>query len=403
MKSRILLFCAVFFLLCHSVFAQQASSINPNVPAPGADVDSYTVRALALAAYNDITALMGDHNLPSVGADQYLGTTSAGIAGPFSWPSSCSGANQALIYQQGVGVRCNTLNFSGLGTVTSVGFQGDGIFFSTTPSTPVTASGNIGPTILTQQANCVFAGPVLGSPTAPSCRILTGSDIPFPATTSIGGVKAIVAITHQFITSITTAGQAILAQPLFSDLLGNISISQMNGGTGASSTTAWFGDGTWKSLTNGINALTGDVSASGTGSVAATVNSFSNGKTIAGIAVAQQFTKGQAGAPITITPSGGTYTPDFSLGNNFIINLVHASCPCTLANPINVTSVTSGIIQVNQSATGSDLINTYGSAYKFSNGIAIVLSAGASATDTYSFAAIDSSHVQMAAFGNNFQ
>lgn len=233
MRKQLIIALAFALLFSHQALSQQASSINPNVPETDADIDSATIRALALAAYTDITALQNDHNLPTIGADQYLGTTTAGIAGPFSWPA-CSNSNQALIYVQGVGVRCNTLNFSGLGTVTSVSYQGDGIFTSTTPSTPVTSSGNIGPTVLNQQSFCVFAGPTTGSPGAPSCRALTGNDLPLPATNSIGGVKAIAAVAHQFVTAILNTGQALLAQPSFSDLLGSIAPGQYTAATSSS-------------------------------------------------------------------------------------------------------------------------------------------------------------------------
>jgi hypothetical protein len=63
------------------------------------------------------------------------------------------------------------------GTVTSVAFVGDGVVDSATPSTPVTTSGNITATILTQSANTVLAGPTTGVAAAPTFRTLVAADI----------------------------------------------------------------------------------------------------------------------------------------------------------------------------------------------------------------------------------
>jgi len=67
---------------------------------------------------------------------------------------------------------------TGGGTVTSVAFVGDGTVLSSTPSTPVTSSGNIPATLLTQAANLVFAGPTSGAAAAPTFRALVAAYIP---------------------------------------------------------------------------------------------------------------------------------------------------------------------------------------------------------------------------------
>ena len=111
-------------------------------------------------------------------------------------------------------------------------------------------------------ANTVVAGPLNGSPAVPAARALVGNDLPFPSAVSIGGVESISPISHNWIRSISTLGVPSLSQPSFADISGvatlgqlpsisfsnltsNISISQMNSGTGASSSTFWRGDGTW--------------------------------------------------------------------------------------------------------------------------------------------------------------
>lgn len=106
-----------------------------------------------------------------------------------------------------------------------------------------------------------------------------------------------------------------------------------------------------------------------------------------------------AGIDAQSTPaiSTATFTPNFAAANHFIIGLVHASCPCTLANPTNIVAGQSGVIAITQSATGSDTITTYGSDYIFTNTTAPVLSTTASAIDYLSYYVEDSTHIRVAA------
>lgn len=77
---------------------------------------------------------------------------------------------------------------------------------------------------------------------------------------------------HQWVTNINAYGGGACAQPAFSDLLGYPAVSQLGTGT-PSSSTFLRGDGTWASVAaeSAITALTGDVTASGAGSVVATL------------------------------------------------------------------------------------------------------------------------------------
>lgn len=130
----------------------------------------------------------------------------------------------------------------------------------------------------------------------------------------------------------------------------------------------------------------------GTGTTVSGNSSFTTA-TVPRLNAAGTWTAGQAVTPSTVSISTSTYTPDFSVSNNFNITLVHASCPCTLANPANIVAGQTGVIVANQSATGSDLIGTYGSDWKFAGATAPTLSTGASATDVLSYYVIDSTHI----------
>jgi hypothetical protein len=63
---------------------------------------------------------------------------------------------------------------------------------------------------------------------------------------------------NQFGNGINSGGTLLCAQPSFANLSGNISVSQMNSGTGASSTTFFRGDNTWatpSSISGGATQL----------------------------------------------------------------------------------------------------------------------------------------------------
>jgi hypothetical protein len=113
----------------------------------------------------------------------------------------------------------------------------------------------------------------------------------------------------------------------------------------------------------------------------------------------QSFTKAQRSTPASLTISTSTFTPNFDNGQNFNITLVHASCPCTLANP-STTPVAgqTGIIEITQSSSGADTIGTWGSDYTAAGGSgSIVLSTGANARDYFSYYVDDSTHIVLSA------
>ena len=176
---------------------------------------------------------------------------------------------------------------------------------------------------------------------------------------------------------------AIIPAAMAATLLGPVDYRAINSVTGALSfapTTGAFTQAACAGLSN-----------SGT---ACTKNTGTSGGTVPLLNGTNVWSAQQSVTPTTLSISTSTFTPDGS-SNNFALTLVHANCPCTLANP-SVTPVagTGGEIEIIQSATGSDTIGTWGSLYEAPGGTAsLTLSTGASAVDILSFYVIDATHI----------
>ena len=114
--------------------------------------------------------------------------------------------------------------------------------------------------------------------------------------------------------------------------------------------------------------------------------------TVAGLAVAQTYTKAQRGSITTLT-SATTVTPDFAASNNFTLTLGHN---ITLANPSNLTAGQSGAIFLVQDGTGSRTAS-FGSYWDFPSGTAPTLTTTASAVDllVYVVRSTTSIHAQL--------
>lgn len=112
----------------------------------------------------------------------------------------------------------------GGGTVTSVALALPASVFTVSGS-PVTTTGTLTGAFASQSANIVFAGPVSGSGT-PTFRALVGADLPDPTVSTLGGVQAKSAVTHQWINSISASGVPLSSQPAFTDISGVLQPSQ---------------------------------------------------------------------------------------------------------------------------------------------------------------------------------
>lgn len=117
--------------------------------------------------------------------------------------------------------------------------------------------------------------------------------------------------------------------------------------------------------------------------------------TMAGLAVAQTFTKAQRGTITTLT-DGATITPDFSASNNFSVTLGGNR---TLANPSNIVAGQSGVIFISQDGTGSRTLS-YGSYWDFPGGTAPTLTTTASAVDLIAYVVRTTTSIQAVSFAN---
>ncbi len=86
--------------------------------------------------------------------------------------------DELAIIRNGVTFKVAPTDFSGVGTVTSVRFAGDGVVLDSTPGTPVTTTGTLQAILLPQSAHLFLAGPTSAGPTNPTFRQIFAADLP---------------------------------------------------------------------------------------------------------------------------------------------------------------------------------------------------------------------------------
>lgn len=293
------------------------------------------------------------------------------------------GTSTGTVSTTGTPANGNLTKFTGAATISNGDLAGD-----------ATTSGTL--TVTVGKVNGVTYG---ASPSTNTVPVVTGANtVTYEAVPNAALANS----------SMTIAGHSIALGGTQAIACGDLS----NGATGCSTATGT--SGATIPLLNGTNTWSGAQSfndsdfilkgsSSGTTTVKATAAAGTttatlpaNTGTVAEINLAQTWSASQAGSITTLSISTATFTPDAS-NNHYKIVLVHASCPCTIANPSPAfTAGTSGVIEIQQSATGSDTIGTWGSSYIAAGGVAsIVLSTGANAIDMFSYFVIDSTHIAL--------
>ncbi len=188
-------------------------------------------------------------------------------------------------------------------------------------------------------------------------------------------VASVSAIFQDTAVSLSLAGLTV-GEPLFGNLgAGTVNVANgfyVNG-------KSIEGTGTVTSVACGTALTGGTITSSGTCDVDLATNSnvwSGTANKVVDASVAKS-----AIAPVVLVIATSTYTPDFTAGINEDITLVHAACPCTVANPTGAYAGLSGFLTIIQSATGSDTISIWGTSWKFANGTPPTLSTVAGSVD----------------------
>lgn len=130
----------------------------------------------------------------------------------------------------------------GSGTVTSVAMTGDGtVLNSSVTGSPVTTAGTLAPSLKTQTANTILAGPTSGGAVAPTFRSLVVGDLP-------AGTGTVTSVAMSVNSGSSSGILAVTGSPVTTSGTLNVNLSGTSGGV------PYFSDGTTLSSSGALTA-----------------------------------------------------------------------------------------------------------------------------------------------------